>query len=87
MIYAAKSSLYKDGKRSASNVISQVTEYSPERAVRINQMMKCKVKEIIPYTPIEALAYLLNCDMTKEAYIETRLEALKRNANIYLMKK
>lgn len=38
---------------------------------------------VTPYTPEEALAYIFNAGMTKDVYIETRLGAKKRNANIY----
>lgn len=36
-----------------------------------------------PYTPEEALAYVIKCRLTKDAYIETRLGTKKTGADIY----
>ncbi|KYN14460.1 hypothetical protein ALC57_13337, partial [Trachymyrmex cornetzi] len=38
---------------------------------------------IVPYTSEEALAFILNAGMSKDMYIQTRLGAKKRNADIY----
>lgn len=84
LLFATKSSLHKQGKRAAADLLSQATEHSPSRPVEIRRAFKqCAKATIIPYTPTEALAFILNTGMTKDMYIYTRLEAKRRNANIY----
>lgn len=36
-----------------------------------------------PYTPEDAFAFILNTGMSKDIYIQTRLGAKQRNADIY----
>ncbi len=36
-----------------------------------------------PYSPEEALAYLMDCNLSKNQYITTHIGAKERNANIY----
>jgi len=38
---------------------------------------------VTPYTPEDALAFILNTGMSKDMYIQTRLGAKQRDAGIY----
>lgn len=79
-----KSTLYPDGKRAAvHNILSQVTEYFPCRTIKIRKMYKNYSKTIMPYTEDEALAFIVNTRMTKDAYHKTRLGSKQRGANIH----
>jgi len=35
LVYAAKSILYIEGKRAAAHIVSQISEFSPQRAMKI----------------------------------------------------
>lgn len=79
LVCAAKNTLYSEGKRAAAQMLSQITEYSPRRAIKI----KNSSKNVMPYTEDEALAFIVDTRMTKDAYQIARLEAKQRGANIY----
>ena len=83
LICAAKNTLYSEGKRAAAQMLSQITEYSPHRAIKIKNIYKNSSKTVMPYTDDEALAFIVDTRMTKEAYQITRLGAKQRGANIY----
>lgn len=86
LIWATKSSLFAEGKRASADLLSQVTKYSPRRAIKIRKIYKNsqnKFKSITPYTEDEALAFIIDTRMTKDSYHKTRLGAKQRGANIY----
>jgi len=83
LVYAAKSTLYVEGKRAAAYVVSQVSEFSPKRAIKIRKMYKNPKSHLTPYTEDEALAFMVDTRMTKNSYHLTRLGAKKHGANIY----
>lgn len=83
LICAAKNTLHSEGKRAAAQILSQITEYSPRRAIKIKNIYKNSSKTVMPYTEDEALAFIVDTRMTKDAYQITRLGAKQRGANIY----
>jgi len=83
LICAAKNTLYSEGKRAAAQMLSQITEYSPCRVIKIKNIYKNSSKTVMPYTEDEALAFIVDTRMTKDVYQITRLGAKQRGANIY----
>lgn len=83
LVCAAKNTLYSEGKRAAARMLSQITEYSPRRAIKIKNIYKNSSKTVMPYTEDEALAFIVDTRMTKDAYQIARLGAKQRGANIY----
>lgn len=49
----------------------------------LNAYKQVQSKPVVQYTPEEALCFLLDTNMTRDAYVRTRKGAKKRNANIY----
>ncbi|KAL4097259.1 hypothetical protein QTP88_022062 [Uroleucon formosanum] len=86
LIYATKSVLYTEGKRAAADLLNQSTSTSPGRALKIKKTYLNAQKSritITPYTGDEALAYIIDSRITKNAYQQTRIGAKQRGANIY----
>jgi len=87
LICASKCTLYIEGKRAAANLLSQVTEYSPRRAIKIRKICKNYLydsKTSMPYTEDKVLAFIVDTRMTKDSCYKTRLGAKQRGTNIYL---
>lgn len=86
LIYATKSVLYTDRKRAAADLLNHSTSTSPGRALKIKRTyfnaQKSRIA-ITPYTADEALAYIIDSRITKNAYQQTRIGAKQRGANIY----
>jgi hypothetical protein len=85
LVFATKTSLLRMGRRSAAELVSQATEFSPGRALRIKKTVQ-KVNAadpIVPYSDDEALAFMIDARLTKESYIMTRVGAKERGADIY----
>jgi len=55
LVYAAKSTLYVEGKRAAAHVVSQISEFSPQRAIKIRKMYTNTKSHLTVYTEDEAL--------------------------------
>lgn len=85
LVVATKTSLYHEGLKSAAELLGQYTENSKSESIEVARIIKTSkpAKLIVPYTPEEALAFILNTGMTKDAYMQTRLGAKQRNADIY----
>lgn len=80
---AAKKCLYKSGKRSVLQLLKNST-LSPNRAKKINNAYKnINKNRPVPYTADEALAFILDNNLTKQQYINIRLGSKKRMCNIY----
>jgi len=77
--------LYSAGKRAAVHLLSQVTEYSPCRAIKILKMCKNYSKTVMPYTEDEALAFIVDTRMMKDAYHKNRLGTKQRVAIFILL--
>lgn len=56
-------------------LLAQSTEYSPSRSVKVQRTINKTKTEvaIIPYTPEDALIFILNTGISKDMYIQTRL--------------
>jgi len=66
--------------------LNQSTSTSPRRALKIKKTYLNAQKSriiITPYTGDEALAYIIDSRITKNAYQQTRIGAKQRGANIY----
>lgn len=70
-----------EGKHAAADLVSQATEYSPQRAIKIRKLYKNEAKnKYSSYTDDEAVAFIIDTRMTKNAYHKTRLGAKKHGA-------
>ena len=75
-----KSKLYKSGKRTLDNLLEEGAS-TPKRSLKMKNALK--TKNVIPFSPQKALAFILDNKLTKQQYINIRCDAIKRNANIY----
>lgn len=81
---AAQASLTKSGKRTAAQMVNLALTTSSRRYKRIKKIHDSpKTSGIIPYSPEEALAFIIDSDMGKEDYIQMQRGAKSRGANIY----
>lgn len=81
---AAQASLTKSGKRTAAQMVNLALTTSPRRYKRIKKIHDApKTSGITPYSPEEALAFIIDSDMGKEDYIHMQRGAKSRGANIY----
>lgn len=79
--YAAESSLVKTGRRKTAKVIKLALEASPKS---LRKMQHVKETPLLQnYSPEEALALIINTNLTKEHYINIQRGAKTRGANIY----
>lgn len=85
LISAAIASLNIDGKRAAADLVAQATQFSPERPIKLRQVIKKsqEQQEPVPYTPDEALDLCINCRLSKRTYSVLRKEAKARGADLY----
>jgi hypothetical protein len=82
LTFAAESSLVKSGKRKAAKVIKLALESSP-RSLKRMHVSKSATHCYTSYTPVEALALIVDTSMTKDDYIKVQRGAKARGANIY----
>ena len=76
--------LNREYKRDTVKLLTECTETSPSRPRKLqNIIKKAQTQPVTKYTPDEALAFLLQTGMSRDAYITTRLGAKARNADIY----
>lgn len=80
--FATESSLVMSGKRRAAKVMKLALESSP-RSLKRMQQSKSNTPSFTPYTPVEALALIVDTSMTKEDYLKVQRGAKARGANIY----
>lgn len=80
---AARKSLYKEGKRNASSVISKLQSGTDEVANKIKKSFEPACKLPMKYTLEEALALYIDGRFTRHSYILMQGGGKKRNANIY----
>lgn len=82
LMVAASSSLYKEGKRSASKIVSMMND--DEGVVKkIKTCLESDAQPHIKYTPEEALALYIDGGYTKHSYKLMQAGAKVRHANIY----
>lgn len=82
LVVAARVSLQKAGKRSASKVVS-LLESDSNIAKKIKENTVSKNNNVTPYSADEALALYVDGDYTKHSYKLMQSGAKIRNANIY----
>jgi hypothetical protein len=85
LAYATKLALYEDKNRAGAQLLAQITEYSPTRSLTITQTLRdsSKKKEILLYTPDEALALIMDCRLTKDSYKHLRDGARRKGIDMY----
>ena len=79
--YAAESSLVKSGRRKTAKVIKLALEASPKSLNKMESVKKTPLQQ--KYSSEEALALIIDTDLTKEHYIKIQRGAKTRGANIY----
>lgn len=83
IISAAKHKINKSGQRSVVQIFNTTTT-TPKRAKKIKKILKnSETLKPIPYNPDEALAFFIENNLTKQQYVNIRLSAKKRNADIF----
>lgn len=82
MLYAVKNIIFMSGQRTAAKLLKDSLSY-PQRAKQINMAFKDLNKSPIPYTAVEALAFIIDNKLTKQQYINIRLGSKNRNCDIY----
>lgn len=82
LMVATSVSLYKAGKRSASQVVSKLCSESTI-APKMLKSVDSEPKTPIPYTPEEALALYTDGGYSKRSYRLMQYGAKERNCNIY----
>lgn len=84
LIHAAKTVLYSDGNHAGADILKQITECSPKRAVSIRKMYKNRNKSVSSsYTADEALSLIIDAKLTKNSYLILKKGSKLRNADIY----
>lgn len=81
IIHAAAIAAKRTGERDLSIVLKGTTK-SPARATKIKKTMQ-KLKEQLPLSPQDALAFLLDNKFTKQQYLAIRQCTKNRNCDIY----
>ena len=81
LAYAAQMQLRSEGKTVEASLVKKAifmtNDITPTCSKKINNNI------ITPYTPREALAYMLDTDMSKASYHLTRMQAKSRGADLY----
>ncbi|CAH0563057.1 unnamed protein product [Brassicogethes aeneus] len=79
----AQSTLQYKGKRIAAKMVGEIFD-TPEQAQTIKKaLFKLETKKPIAMTSDEALAHMLDNDLTKQQYLNVRLTTKQRNADIF----
>lgn len=88
LAYAAQMQLRSEGKTAEANLMKKVIfttgSITSIGGNKINATPIRKKNIITPYTPREALAYMLDTDLSKTSYYLTRMQAKSRGADLYL---
>jgi len=71
LAFSASAKLYEEGKRAAGDVVTEATQNSPNRPIKMRRLL---TKSLVPYTPEEGLALLTNARLTKDACLPTNPE-------------
>lgn len=83
LTYAISTKLQKSGKRSTALLLKEANE-SPTRANKILKVFKNSDSiKPVPFTVDEALAFIIDNNLTKEQYINIRRSSKLRNCDIY----
>jgi len=77
LTYAVTSKLHKSGKRSAALLFKELTS-SPNRALKMRKSLKnTNISLPIPYSPNEAVAFIMDNNSTKNQYIHIQIRKHK----------
>lgn len=77
-------SLRSSGYNAAASVVKQATQINPSHASKnFTRMHVKKCVDIVPYSDIEALALMIDANLSKSQYLKMRKSAKQRNANLY----
>lgn len=82
LAYAAQMSLRSAGNNAAAAVVKEATLSAPSTASEMLSSLK-QPKTVIPYTGSEALALLIDQNLTKSQYVKIRKNAEMSNVNVY----
>ena len=82
LAFASSMKLREEGKIDQASVVQLATQTTPRRASKMLNSMKNQTC-VVQYTPDEALAFLLDSDLTKAQYNRMRLGAKQRNVDLY----
>lgn len=83
LCYAASTKCQISGKKSVSKLLNESIK-TPTRAKKIMKSYICfEDAKPIPYTTDEALAFLIENKLSKQQYINIRIESKTRNCDIY----
>lgn len=78
-----KAKLYCKGLRSEAKIVEKITSSEHKKVTSVKRKLFSEDVEPIPYTNEEALAYFMDNGLSQRQYINTRIGAKKRNADIY----
>jgi hypothetical protein len=84
--FASRLSLRSSGKRHASTVIGEVTETTPTRAYKFKKAYKIFTQNSSinkMFTPEEALAILVDLNLTKQQYMKLRQRLKEKEVNVF----
>lgn len=81
---ATEMNLRSEGKVAGVDLLNEMLHSTPTRAGRISSSWKQPKKpEIQPYTPTEALALMLDLDLSRFKYQILRIQSKNRGSNLY----
>ncbi|EFN80648.1 hypothetical protein EAI_00083, partial [Harpegnathos saltator] len=88
LAYAAQMQLRSEGKSAEANIVKQVIVKTDSSTSILDKKVNDasssqKNINIIPYTPREALAFMLDTDMSKASYHLIRTQAKLRGVDLY----
>lgn len=82
LAFSTATQLNKCGKRSAANLVKEIVK-NPDDTKAFQVKQNYIDSKPIPYSNEEALAFLIDNDLTKTQYVNIRLGAKNRNCDIY----
>lgn len=84
LTYATKMKLRSSGKIAEANLLEEALYTTPTRAKKITSAWRSSLSQkVVSYTPEEALALILDANLSREAYQKIRMGAKRRGADIY----
>ena len=82
LLFAATSAMHQEGRRTTAQLVEAVS--SPGRGPLLaDKLAKAEAQQLRPYTPEEALATLVDLDLSKAQYERLRLGAIEHGADLY----
>lgn len=81
--FALEQELKSSNNNVEATIVHKISNISSNRKRKISDILNQNSDEIIPFTPTEALALLVEAKLSKSQYNLIRFGAMARNANIY----